>query len=257
MRCRSTMVMMTALAACAPKEVPMVEVAGECADVYTGKICTWAQMKGDSVVAVGADVPVAFVENAPEHADMTWPPTASANLALPEASRAATGLTHLTVYWESMGHPPAPFLTPHFDFHFYLVSPEERAAIDCTDLTKPDALPGTYMLPDVELPPDMAKLTGTNPLVGLCVPQMGMHSLQHAEMEGTTPFRGSMVLGYYHAKPIFVEPMISRAMLMEKAPFDLPIPELSGLSGPYPRTFHATFDGEKQAYRFTYSGFKS
>lgn len=257
MRQGSAMVMLAALAACAPKEVPVVEVAGECGEAFTARICTWAQMKGDSVLAVGADVPVAFVENAPEHADMTWPPTLAADIKMPEAARSQSGLDHLTVLWESMGHPPGAFLTPHFDFHFYTISQAERKAIDCADLSKPAELPAGYALPDAPLPPDMAKMTGRDTLIGLCVPQMGMHSLLASELESTTLMRGSMVLGYIKAKPIFIEPMISRAMLLEKGPFDLPVPELSGLSGPYPRTFKATFDAAKQAYRFTYSGFRS
>ena len=32
-------------------------------------------------------------------------------------------------------------MTPHFDFHFYLISREEIAAIDCKSESKPAALP--------------------------------------------------------------------------------------------------------------------
>jgi hypothetical protein len=245
-----------ALGACA-KEVPIVEVAGECAEVFSGRLCTWARMQGDSVLDVGAVVPLSAIESAPADHPMTWPPTAVATLALPAEAQAKTGLTQLTMYWEAGGHPPGPFLTPHFDFHFYTVAPAEKASMDCVSPVKPAALAAGYVLPDIALPPPMVAMIGVDTLFGLCVPQMGMHSLPGTEMEGTAPFRGTMVLGYYGGKPIFIEPMLSQAMLMEKAPFDLPIPSIPGLAGNYPRTFRAEFNAEQQAYRFVFSGFAS
>jgi hypothetical protein len=240
--------------ACA-KAVPVVEVAGECGDFFQGKVCTWARMQGDSVLDIGADVPISSIENAPKDHPMTWPPTAVATLALPAAAQARTGLTQLTVYWEAGGHPPGAFLTPHFDFHFYTVAPAEKAAMDCVNRTRPAALAAGYALPDIPLPPPMAAMTGVDTLFGLCVPQMGMHSLLATELESTTPFRGSMVIGYYGGKPIFIEPMVTQTMLMEKAPFDLAIPTIPGLAGNYPRAFHAAFNPEQQSYRFVFSGF--
>jgi hypothetical protein len=245
------------LAACAPREVPMTEVAGDCVDAYQARVCTWATMKGDSVLDVGADIPVALIENAPEHTEMAWPPAALVDLKLPDAVRAQSGLTHLTVFWESMGHPPGPFLTPHFDFHFYTMSQADRDAIDCGDLNKPATLAEGYVLPDIALPPPMVELTKTETLVGLCVPKMGMHSLQANLMEGSDPFRGTMVLGYWKSGLIFIEPMISKAMLMEKKAFDLPIPSIPGRAEAYPRTFRADYNAEKNAYRFAFSGFRA
>ena len=127
--------------------------------------------------------------------------------------------------------------------------------MDCADLSKPAALASGYSLPDVTLPPPMAAMIGTPMLVGLCVPQMGMHSLPTTELEGTGPFRGTIVIGYYKGKTIFVEPMISQAMLMEKAPFTLAIPSLPGMEGNYPHSFRAEFDAAKNAYRFVFSDF--
>jgi hypothetical protein len=50
---------------------------------------------------------------------------------------------------------------------------------------------------------------------------MGMHSLLTSELESTDTFRGSMVIGYYHGTPIFIEPMLTRSLLLEKRSFDL------------------------------------
>jgi hypothetical protein len=244
------------LVACA-KEVPVVAVQGECGDAYKGNVCTWAQMKGDSLIEVGATVPLASIENAPNEEAMVWPPKSLATLQIPAAAAQKSGFDHLTMYWEPMGHPPGPYLTPHFDFHFNMISSADRTAIDCSDAGKPAALPTGYGIVDVPLPPPMAAMTGTNTLVGLCVPQMGMHSLLNTELQSKDPFRGSMVIGYYHQKPIFIEPMLTRTMLMEKRSFTLPIPNLPGASGVYPHEFRAVYDSTKQAYSFTFSSFAS
>jgi hypothetical protein len=243
------------LASACAKEVPIVEVQGACGGVFKGQVCTWARTKGDSLLDVGAVVPIASIEGAPGDAMPAWPPVAEAKLKLPDAVQSKTGLTQLTVFWEAMGHPPMQFMTPHFDFHFYLTPIGEEMTYSCKDLSKPAALPAGYTLPDQELPPDMAKMMGVATLVGICVPTMGMHSLPTSEMERKDTFHGDMVVGYYGAKPIFIEPMLTKAMLMEKKSFDLPIPTIPGLTSVYPRTFHAEWDDKGQSYRFVFSGF--
>ena len=247
---------MVALGVCAcATETPVVEVNGACADVYTAQVCTWAKTKGTTLLEVGAVIPLASIEKAPAEEAMVWPPVPVARLDVPEAARAPSGLTEFTMYWEAGGHPPAPYMLPHFDFHFYTLASADRLAIDCSDATKPATLPATYGLPDIALPPDAAKMMGVSTLVGICVPQMGMHSLPTAELEGKAPFRGDMVVGYYHGKPIFIEPMVTKAMLMDKQSFDLAIPEIPGLGGAHPTKFHAQYDADKQAYRFIFSAF--
>ncbi len=257
LRCDSMKCLMLVafIASACAREVPIVEVQGECGAVFKGQVCTWAHTKGDSVLDVGAMVPLASIDSAPAEAKMVWPPVAEAKLKLPGSVQSKSGFSQLTVFWEAMGHPPAFFMTPHFDFHFYLAPPGEELTYDCADSTKPAALPSGYTLPDEQLPPDMAKMVGVSALIGICVPNMGMHSLPTADLEGKGTLRGDMVIGYYHGKPIFIEPMLTRAMLMEKKSFDLSIPTIPGLSGSYPRAFHAEYDEQQQRYRFIFSGF--
>ncbi len=203
-------------------EAPLVEVKGACADVFKAQLCTWAKTKGTKLVEAGAVVPLASIENAPANPPMVWPPAAAAVIDMPEPVRQQGGLTQLTMFWEAGGHPPGAYMTPHFDFHFYTVAASERAAMDCKDLS---------------------------------VPQMGMHALLASEIERKDAMSGSMVIGYYKGKPIFIEPMLSKAMLMRKQSFDLAIPDVPGLSGAHPTKFHAEYDAKQQAYRFTYSAF--
>jgi hypothetical protein len=250
----SAALLAVAMGACAG-EPPIVEVAGACTDVYKSPVCTWAKTKGTNVVEVGAVVPMGSIENSPVQEPMAWPPVAVATLAMPAAVQKSAGLTDFTMYWEAGGHPPGPYMTPHFDFHFYTIPAADREAIDCTDVSKPAALAPAYGIIDVPLPPDMAKMMGVASLIGLCVPKMGMHTLLTSEMESKDPFKGSMVIGYYKAKPIFIEPMITKTMLLEKKSFDLPIPTIPGLAGAHPTKFHAEYDAAKASYRFVFSDF--
>jgi hypothetical protein len=238
------------LAGCAGTVRESRTVQGECADTYDANVCTWATLDGtDSVIEFGATVPLAAVERAPHEMEMAWPPLATAIVRMPAEVIAATGVDHLTLYWEPHGHPPGAYLTPHFDFHFYNVSTGAREAIDCADETKPAAVPEGYGLVDMEIP-DLGML------VGLCVPDMGMHALLASELESDEIFDGTMVIGYYHGAPIFFEPMIARDMLMRRQSFDLPMPAVPGLPQRvrYPQRFRVEYDASTDAYRFIFSG---
>jgi hypothetical protein len=158
--------------------------------------------ESNSLVAFGITVPMQVVDCAPADAPMVWPPVAAATIPLSSTAKAA-GFDNVTIFWEAHGHPPAPYLVPHFDFHFNTVTSADIAAIDCSDTTKPAQLPEAYELVDIELP-------GLGTLVGLCVPQMGMHGIPSAELQAGTPFARTMIVGYYGGRPIFVEPMITR-----------------------------------------------
>jgi len=150
-----------------------------------------------------------------------------------------------------MGHPPGPFLTPHFDFHFYVVDTAARRAMDCKNDKKPASLPAGYSLLDIDIP-------GIGLLKGICVPLMGMHALRSTEAQGTKPFKSTLVMGYYDGRPIFFEPMIARATLLEKRNFSLAVPAPTGLPSNvhYPRRFTATYDASLQGYRFEFTGFR-
>lgn len=238
-------------------EASISEIQGACADVHQSQVCTWATIQGENLLEVGATVPIGSIENAPADTTMVWPPVPIATLDIPEVARQKTGMTNMTVFWEPNGHPTPTFLTPHFDFHFNGISSAELDAIDCKDVTKPDSLPAGYALPDFDLPPDMTKMMGVKTMVGLCVPKMGMHAVTAEDAERTTPFRGSLIVGYIGGKPIFFEPMISKALLMQKQSFDLPMPAVAGWIGEQASKFHAEYDAQKQEYRLIFSGFSA
>ena len=222
-------------------------VQGECRQVNGADVCAWHTMQGDRVTAFGATIPVKVAENAPADMPMVWPPKADATIPLGDMVKTATGFDNITVFWEPHGHPPGPYLTPHFDVHF---NTEDVSKIDCADSTKPAAVPVGFELPDVPIPQ-----LGT--LVGLCVPGMGMHSLLSSELRSTDLFRQTMIVGFYHKRPIFVEPMITKATLMDRKSFSIDIPAVPGTSPAqhYPTKFTAVYDSTAQTYRFTFSEF--
>jgi hypothetical protein len=224
-------------------------VAGGCQPVFEGDICTWATMSGDQVTEFGATVPMATVTNAPMGGPMVFPPVANAIIPLPAEVVRATGFDHLAVNWEAHGHPPTTFLTPHFDFHFYIVAPGRVAAIDCADTQKPAHLPTRYSLPDIAIP-------GMGTLVGLCVPGMGMHGVPTQDLADTAAFGASMLVGYYQQNLIFLEPMISQGKLAQAKSFSMAVPALpaSDAKRVWPTRFEASYDATARAYRLVFSG---
>ncbi len=226
------------------------EVTGECGDAYGARVCTWARLAGDEVTEVGIVVPDALAEHVPADQPMVWPPKAAADVPFPDEVQRSTGIRHLTVYWEDHGHPPGPYLVPHFDFHFYFQTAAETASIDCKDVKKPATLPAGYELPDVPIP-------GMGTLIGLCVPAMGMHAATTAELTSKAPWRGSLILGYDHQKLIFVEPMLSKALLEAHQTFSLAVPTLDAPAGVrLPTRFSGDYDAAAHAYRLVFSGFQ-
>lgn len=215
-------------------------------------MCTWVLMEGGAAAELGATIPMDLIEGVPSDAEMVWPPEQMGTVPLPDEARRAFGIDHLGINWEAHGHPPASFLTPHFDFHFYTVTEGDVAAIDCTDASKPSQLPAGYALPDIDIP-------GMGVLVGLCVPRMGMHAMVEGEVEETAAFEASMMLGYYGGAPVFFEPMVSRERLLERSDFALPVPVIEDLPAGvrYPTKFRAEYEAGDDRYRLIMSGFGS
>jgi hypothetical protein len=207
-------------------------------------------MDGSAPTEMGATIPLALVESVPTDVEMVWPPQELATLPLPTEARVALGIDHMGINWEAHGHPPASFMTQHFDFHFYSVSEADVRAIDCVDETKPTQLPARYALPDIDVP-------GMGVLVGLCVPNMGMHAMPAREVSETDPFDASMMLGYYSGRPVFFEPMVSRGLLLQRSDFTLEMPTVPGLPAGvrYPTRFRAEYVASQEVYRLVFSGF--
>jgi len=122
---------------------------------------------------------------------------------------------HVLFDWNPEGHEPEGIYDlPHFDFHFYTTSIEEREAIPAMDTSQYDLPPNLQYIPPlyVQLP-------------GL-VPQMGAHwiDVTSPEFSGAT-FTRTFIWGSYQGEFIFWEPMITRAYLLSQPDEVIPIPQ--------------------------------
>ncbi|MGB8029182.1 MAG: hypothetical protein WCF30_05900 [Terracidiphilus sp.] len=233
--------------ACGARAQAEEAVAGPCNPVFGAKVCTSYRTHSGKVTEFSMTVPVAAIEQAPASMSMVWPPKADVVVPFAAEVHEQTGFTFTNIYWNAEGHPPAVYMVPHFDFHFFFVPEEEVQGIDCKDTSKPQIIPAGYALRDVDIPQ-----IGT--LVGMCVPEMGMHAVPATDLDGNTHWKGSMLVGYYGGKPKFIEPMITRELLLRKHSFSLPVPKIEPTPHVrYPKRFNAIYHPENETYDFTFS----
>lgn len=188
------------------------------------------------------------------------------SLALPTA---AAPFRFVEVNWNPQGHEPAGVYEghPHFDFHFYTVSPADRDAIVPTDpeyAAKANRLPtGDFVPPfTVQLGPPGAKPAD------VAVPKMGVHwvDLRSSELQALLgkpdaykPFTNTFIVGSWDGRFTFWEPMITRAhMLAKKSATDaavqnevvpIAVPAKYAAPGAYPTAYRIAFDPKTREYR--------
>ena len=190
-------------------------------------------------------------------------------IALPANN--GTPFKFLEMNWNPMGHEPEGVYqdVPHFDFHFYTITKEERDAIVPTD---PEFEKRANNLPAKEfIPPYVAQLgpPGATP-AQVAVPKMGVHwvDVRSAELQGLLgkpeaykPFTATFIHGSWNGKVHFWEPMITRAhILAKKATQDasvrdeiIPIPTPASYQEPgfYPGAYRILWDANAKEYRIS------
>ncbi len=218
-----------------------------CAPLFDANVCTSYQMKDGKITQITLRVPVAMIENAPANPAMVMPRHADLDIPFPPVVRQQTGFTFASIWWEAHGHPPAAFMVPHFDLHFYFAPQQKIETIDCKDTAKPSVVPAGYVLPDLTVP-HMGKM------IGACVPEMGMHAVPVADATLKSGWKASLVVGYYGQQPKFFEPMVSNALMLQKHSFTLPVPQhIQPVAHVrYPKTFRAVYRPNIKAYDFTF-----
>lgn len=140
----------------------------------------------------------------------------------------ATLFNHLGLGWNPKGHEPEMFYgKPHFDFHFYIPTPEEVAAIPPyeVDSSKFKNWPAPAYFPPTYINP------------GGGVPQMGAHwvDVTSGEFNGQG-FTQTFIYGSYNGKVTFYEPMITLEFLKTNSNFErnIPQPAKYQITGYYP-----------------------
>lgn len=169
-------------------------------------------------------------------------------VALPNVA-AITGYDHFTVNWNPHGHiPHGVYDVPHFDFHFYLISPTERSKITLQgeDLDRaqkqpaPEYMPNGYILPK-----------------GTAEPRMGAHAIDPRGPEfNNQPFLKTFIYGFYDGRMIFVEPMVTKAFLESKTNVTSSIrfPQNYQRHGYYPTYYRVGYDPVKKEHIIALEG---
>jgi hypothetical protein len=195
-----------------------------------GKAWTWVELNNEGNPL---KVAVAIDAQAMNSLDTTHPGTPGHhhenNIVLDfHAKAGVTPFKHIFLGWNPQGHEPEfIYGLPHFDFHYYMTSSAERAAIPVyeADSAKfknapaPAYLPATYINP------------------GGGAPAMGAHWLDvtSPELSGQ-PFTQTFIYGSYNGKVTFLEPMITEQFIKDNPSFirSIPQPQKVQTTGWYP-----------------------
>lgn len=186
------------------------------------------------------------------------------SLSVPPTMRQHSAFEHIVVNWNPNGHIPANIYDiPHFDFHFYTISEQERrsitapasaadmcngAPLDCTLLAR-----ATAPLPADAKHPDFSDVNAVEPA-------MGNHLLDLAnspEFNGGT-FSRTWIYGQYDSKVIFWEPMITLANIQENRARNctaIKLPEAMTSAGYYPREYCTRYHAFTGLYMVTLEDF--
>jgi hypothetical protein len=228
--------------------------------LFDGTMSSYAKLNSSGkVTEAGVIFPLSINDNAPMKMDMGAGHgyKVDAVLEFPEVVRQQTYLNHLGLFWNPMGHEPEfRYGTPHWDFHFFSITPSEAAAIDCKNLQleKPEQVaPGWLGTVAPNQKPDQ-----------MCVPLMGFHSLPLSEFTAPGVFQAGefekvMISGFYQGQNHFIEPMLTKALLEKHKNFSLPVPLPTsvGKTTLYPTKWSATYIKTSNSYKFAFTGFKS
>jgi hypothetical protein len=152
---------------------------------------------------------------------------------------------HVVMDWNPHGHfPDEIYGAPHFDFHFYLISPSDRAKIICDEN---DAEICLKMPLEEEVAPFYVPAPDG-------VAKMGWHWVDSRapELNGKT-FKSTFIYGYYDGQLIFLEPMMTRKFLLSKAHFSktLSQPAQVRVHGYYPAKYGLIFDSPRDVFQVT------
>lgn len=257
-------------AACNPITAPSTPttVYGESGKIGQGTARTYAELNADgSPVSLGIVYTQAALEGLPTEPNMksrcfdvngngtldmgecigdyelilSMPPEVTQNSEIP--------FQHATLNWNAHGHPPAIWGTPHFDFHFYMISEEEvqairpgtcGAIINCDDFKR-----ATTPVPAPYVPANYHS-------VGDAVAAMGDHLVDAVAPELQDPpeveFTHSFIYGAYDGHISFYEPMITRDYLLGQPDecTAVSLPEAWEISGYYPTAYCIRYRADRQ-----------
>jgi hypothetical protein len=206
-----TLVVLATVASCKKDEDERYYKGGE-VEVYHGKAWTWIRLDEQ-----GAPEQLAVSINDAALASVDEGTVAGHShendlvISLPKEAGTATPFKFILLNWEAHGHEPSELYgVPHFDVHYYLVTPEEVMAT--TDTVKMAKHPASGYLP-------------LNYVAGPGVPRMGVHWLDVTSPEVSgQPFTQTFIFGSNDGAVTFYEPMITLNFFRNTNKFERTIP---------------------------------
>lgn len=185
---------------------------------------------------VGFEMTAGSLQNLPEHGHEHY------TVKLHPQVQAATVFDHLVADWNPQGHGPDPYLSAHFDMHFYILSLAQRLQISAGDPLSVAPLPAGF------LPADYIGPLGPEP-------QMGGHCVDITSPElgvfgPPQPFTHTFIYGAYNSKVAFYEPMITRDYLQNSAGGTFNIKQPANFSAPgyYPTKYSISTDASGKRF---------
>jgi hypothetical protein len=166
-------------------------------------------------------------------------------LSLPKEA-ANSGYNHAVIDWNPKGHiPPGVYDKPHFDFHFYLISSEQREKITAKgeDLARAHRGPAPELMPEGYILPE-----------GTEVPRMGAHAIDPTAPEfNKLPFTKTFIYGFYDGQMIFLEPMMTKAFLETKpnAMDRIKLPKTYSKHAYYPTSYGVNYNATEREYEIS------
>jgi uncharacterized protein len=236
------------------------------------------QKAGGRPIEVGVALDEAALQGLPAPSTMPMPMPSDGHehpdmhpYDIPMPAQNPTPYKFLELDWNPQGHEvKGVYDVPHFDFHFYTITPAERNAIDPADpqfQARADKLPGEEFRA-----PFYSTLTPPGAPTG-AVPRMGVHwiDIRTPELQGmlghpenAKPFTTTFIHGSWDGQFIFDEPMITRAFIMGRKtaataaqrdsliPLPLPTRTAAGLT---PGAYHISYDADAKEYRIALTQF--
>jgi hypothetical protein len=221
---------------------------GEVLPMGNGVAWSWVEYDGaGKPVSLGVSFTETALEGLPEKAISAEEYSFEHILRLPQ--KGLEPYTHIGLDWNPAGHiPPGIYDLPHFDVHFFIITPEERDRITLkgNDMERadkkpePQYLPGDYILPE-----------------GTGYPRAGVHWIDPQAPEfNKQQFMYTFIYGTYDARLTFLEPMVSLEFLRSKQNVSVPlkVPEAYQKSGFYPAAYSIKFSPVRKEYTISLDG---
>jgi len=166
---------------------------------------------------------------------------------IPLPKEAATaGYDHIGIDWNPRGHiPNGIYNTPHFDFHFYMISQAEKEKITAKgeDLARAHKAPAPEYMPEGYILPK-----------GTEVPRMGAHAIDPSSPEfNQQPFTKTFIYGFYDGQMIFLEPMMTKTFLETKPNTTdrIKLPRTYAKNGYYPTVYSVRYNATQREFEIS------